>query len=161
MRSYKKMFRTHCLAPRCVVFVPKKRKLWIIYFYTVSLQKKLGTLCMVFLTWSYVFLVRLIAGWLKVSILEVIAQKETSYGNVRLDPFCGAFGKKGIVEFLKIDIILLILFGLWYNTQLLGGVRITPNTFVIIAFQWFSTIGRLSFLSSLASSGEGPLVPRP
>ena len=68
---------------------------------------------------------------------------ETSYGNVRLDPFCGAFGKKGIVEFLKIDIILLILFGLWYNilfglwynTQLLGGVRITPNTFVIIAFQ--------------------------
>ena len=137
------------------------RKPWIIYFYIVPSQKKLGTLCLVFLTWSFVFLVRLIVGWLKVSILEVTAQRETSYGNVRRVPFSGAFGKKGIAEFLKIDLILLILFGLWFNTQPLGGVRITPNAFVIIAFLWFSTIGRPSFLSSIASSGEGPLVPRP
>ena len=157
----KKKFRTHCLAPRCVAYALKMRKPWIIYFYIVPSQKKLGTLCLVFLTWSFVFLVRLIAGWLKDSTLQVIAQKETSYGNVRLAPFCGAFGKKWIVEFFKIAIILLILFELCCNTQLLGGVRITPNTFVIIAFQWFSIIGRLSFLSSLASSGEGPLVPCP
>ena len=71
---------------------------------------------------------------MKGSTLEVIAEKETSYGDVLLGPFCGAFGKKGIAEFLKIDLILLILFGLWFNTQPLGGVRITPNTFVIIAF---------------------------
>ena len=89
---------------------------------------------MVFSTWSFAFLARLIDGCLKVLILEVTALKETSYGNVRRVPFCGAFGKKGIAEFLKIDLILLILFGLWFNTQPLGGVRITPNTFVIIAF---------------------------
>ena len=32
------------------------------------------------------------------------------------------------------DLILLILSGLWFNTQPLGGIRTTPNTFVIIAF---------------------------
>ena len=127
MRSYKKKFRTHCLAPRCVVFDPKKRKLWIIYFYTVSLLKKLGTLCLGFLTWSFVFLVRLIAGWLKDSTLEVIAQKETSYENVWLGPFCGAFGKKGIVEFLKIAIILLILFGLCCNTTFWWSTNYTKQ----------------------------------
>ena len=73
-------------------------------------------------------------------------------------PFCGAFGMKGIVEFLKIAIILWILFGLCCNTQLLGGVRITPNTFVIIAFLWFSTFGRPSFFSFVWG---GPSCPLP
>ena len=123
-----------------------------------SLTGKLGTLHLEFLIWSFVLLVRLIVGWLKGSTLEVIARKEISHGDMLPGPFCGAFGKKGIVEFLKIAIILLILFGLYYNTQLLGGVRITPNTFVIIAFLWFSTIGRPSLSSFFWG---GPSCPLP
>ena len=122
-----------------------------------SSLRKLGTLCFEFLIWSFVFLVRLIAGWLKGSTLEVIARKETSYGDVLLGPFSGAFGKKGIVEFLKIAIILLILFGLCCNSQLLGGVQITPNTFLIISFQWYTTIGRPSFFSSFWGGSSCPL----
>lgn len=47
--------------------------------------------------------------------------------------FCGVSGNKGIVEVLKINILLLILFGLLFNIQP-GGAQITPNSFVIIAF---------------------------
>ena len=99
-----------------------------------------------------------IVGWLKGSTLEVIARKETSYGDVLSSLFCGAFGKKGTVEFFKIAIILLILFGLCCNTQPLGEVWITPNTFVIVAFLWFSTIRRPSFFSFLWG---GPSCPLP
>ena len=86
------------------------------FIFALSLLRKLGILCLEFFIWSFVFVVRLIAGWLKGSTLEPIGRKETSYGDVLLGLFCGAFGKKGIVEFLKIAIILLILFGLCCNT---------------------------------------------
>ena len=98
MRNSKKKFNTLCSAPWCVAFVWNKRRPWTTYFCTVSLLGKLGTLCLESVIWSFVFLVRLIVGWLKGSTLEVTARKETSYGDVLPGPFCGKFWKKGIVE---------------------------------------------------------------
>lgn len=44
------------------------------------------------------------------------------------------FGKEGIIEFFKISMLLLILFGHWFNIQPFGGAQISPNSFVLIAF---------------------------
>ena len=71
---------------------------------------------------------------LKCSIAKVLVRRVTFYGDVLPVSFCGVFGKRGIVEFFKITIILLILFRLCFNTQLLGAVRTIPNTFVITTF---------------------------
>lgn len=58
-------------------------------------------------------------------------EKEKSFGSVLLVRFFGVFGKKRIVGCLKIRLLLLILFGLWFNIQPVGA-QITPNYFAII-----------------------------
>ena len=116
MRNYKKNFSALCSTP--YVFLFQRRGDSGPLIFALSLLGNLGTLCLEFLIWNFVFLVRLIVGWLKGSTLEVIARKETSYGDVLPSLFCSAFGKKRIVEFLKIAIILLILFGLLQHSFL-------------------------------------------
>ena len=63
-----------------------------------------------------------------------------------------------IVEFFMINMILLILFGLWFNTHDLSGVPIiTPNSFVITALLWFSTIERPLLVSFSQRGSSRPL----
>ena len=96
-----KKFKYTMLSPSMCCLCFKEEETLDHLFMFFSLLRKLGTLCLEFLIWSFVFLVRLITGWLKGSTLEVIARKETSYEDVLLGPFCGAFGKKGTVEFFE------------------------------------------------------------
>ena len=146
-----------CSVLRSAAFVWKMRRPCTIYFCIIFLLGKHGTLCLESLIWRFAFLVRLIDGCWKVSISEVIVQKKAFCGVVLLFPFV-VYLERGIVEFFKTIIILLILFGLSFNTQLLGGVWTTPNTFVITAFLWFSTIKRpLTFIFSR----EGSSCPLP
>lgn len=53
-----------------------------------------------------------------------------NYGDVLLELFFGAFRMREIVNFLNIS---LILFGVWFNTQVLSGALTIPNTSVITA----------------------------
>ena len=130
---------------------------FVLIFYTVTSLWKSGLCCSEFSMWTTVFRTRLIAGWLKDSILKLSVRKGVSFGDAPRTRFCGVFWMREIVEFFKISLILLIHFGLQFSTQLLDGVLITPNTSVITAFLWFLTIGRSLFTSFSWGGSPQPL----
>lgn len=69
-------------------------------------------------------------GWIALPLVA----KGKSYGNVLLACSYGAYGRKEIEESLKISMLILTFFGRLFNTQPLGGLQSTPNSFVITAY---------------------------
>lgn len=51
-----------------------------------------------------------------------LAERENFFGDVLLGLFFEVCGRKGIVGVLKISVLLLRLFGFWFNTMHLSGV---------------------------------------
>ena len=67
-------------------------------------------------------------------MVKTSMEKEKSFGAALPGCFYGIFGRRGIVEFLKISLLLVILFGFLCSIQPLGGVQITLNSFVTTVF---------------------------